>query len=263
MAYGSSQVRSQIANWSCSCQPTPQPQQHQTQAACVTYTTAHDNTRSLTHCLRPGTKPASSWILVGFITHWATMGTPGGSVFTERASCFLSEQSVLCSRRQLIYHTGGFNSISQSYSSSSCSSEQSQGSSSDLEMSISENSTSQFAALPHDRCGEMKPGWGGEVVWTLIRDNNLCVCMCAFLQHVEIARPGIEHTPQQWPKPLQWQCWILNPLCHKGTLKKIMILEWLVRLRGWSICSKETALFYSFYINKWSYSFNKNWEISC
>ena len=20
---------------------------------------------------------------------------------------------------------------------------------------------------------------------------------------------------QQWPKPLQWQCWILNPLCHK------------------------------------------------
>ena len=24
--------------------------------------------------------------------------------------------------------------------------------------------------------------------------------------------------PQQWLGPLQWQCWILNLLCHKGTL---------------------------------------------
>ena len=33
-----------------------------------TYTTAHRNTRSLTHWARPGIDPASSWILVGFIS---------------------------------------------------------------------------------------------------------------------------------------------------------------------------------------------------
>ena len=45
-------------------------------AASVTYPTAHCNARSLTHCVRPGIKPTSSWILVGFIFHCATMGTP-------------------------------------------------------------------------------------------------------------------------------------------------------------------------------------------
>ena len=32
-----------------------------------------------------------------------------------------------------------------------------------------------------------------------------------------IPRPGINLGPQQWPKTLQWQCWVLNPLCHKRT----------------------------------------------
>ena len=30
----------------------------------------------LTHWVRPGVKPASLWILVGFLIHWTTMGTP-------------------------------------------------------------------------------------------------------------------------------------------------------------------------------------------
>ena len=34
----------------------------------MTYTTAHSNAGSLTHCMRPGIKPASSWMLVRFIT---------------------------------------------------------------------------------------------------------------------------------------------------------------------------------------------------
>ena len=34
------------------------------------------NTGSLTPCARPGIEPASSWILVGILTHWATTGTP-------------------------------------------------------------------------------------------------------------------------------------------------------------------------------------------
>lgn len=35
----------------------------------------------------------------------------------------------------------------------------------------------------------------------------------------EVPRPGIKPTPQQWPKPLQRQCWSLSPLCHKRTPK--------------------------------------------
>ena len=65
--YGSSQAR-QGSNWSYSCRPTPQPQQRGIQATSVTYNTAHSNTGSLTHCLRPGMEPASSGILVGFVT---------------------------------------------------------------------------------------------------------------------------------------------------------------------------------------------------
>ena len=34
----------------------------------VPYTTAHSNAGSLTHWVRPGMEPASSWILVGFVT---------------------------------------------------------------------------------------------------------------------------------------------------------------------------------------------------
>ena len=46
----------------------PEPQPCQVQATSVTYTIAHGNAGSLTHWVRPGIEPASSWILVGFIT---------------------------------------------------------------------------------------------------------------------------------------------------------------------------------------------------
>ena len=45
------------------------------------------------------------------------------------------------------------------------------------------------------------------------------------LWHVEIPRPGIEPVPQQWPKLLQWQCWILNPLQHQRNPKLLHILN--------------------------------------
>ena len=40
---------------------------------------SHSNAGSLTHWARTGMEPASSWILVGFLTHWTTLGTPGTS----------------------------------------------------------------------------------------------------------------------------------------------------------------------------------------
>ena len=35
---------------------------------------SHSNARSLTYWARPGIEPTSSWILVGFTTHWTSMG---------------------------------------------------------------------------------------------------------------------------------------------------------------------------------------------
>ena len=63
-AYGGSSE----SNQSCSCWPTPQPQQHGIQATSVTYTTAHGNAGSLTHWVRPGIEPVSSWRLVRFVS---------------------------------------------------------------------------------------------------------------------------------------------------------------------------------------------------
>ena len=54
----------------------------------VTYTTGHGNTGSLTHWVRPGIEPESSWMLVGFVNHWATAGTP--CVFSFHQKYFLS-----------------------------------------------------------------------------------------------------------------------------------------------------------------------------
>ena len=66
VAYGSSQARG--SNQSYSCQPISQPRQRGIWAASATYAAAHGKNGFLTHGVRPETEPASSWILVGFIT---------------------------------------------------------------------------------------------------------------------------------------------------------------------------------------------------
>ena len=58
-----------------------EPQQGQIWAGSVTYTTAHSSAGSLIHWMGPGIKPASSWIPVGFVTHWTKMGTPINAYF--------------------------------------------------------------------------------------------------------------------------------------------------------------------------------------
>ena len=49
---------------------------HGIRAMSVTYTTAHGKAGSLIHWARPGFKPTSSWILVGFVNCWVMKGTP-------------------------------------------------------------------------------------------------------------------------------------------------------------------------------------------
>ena len=66
-----------LGGWiSCSRWPMPEPEQLGILAESVTYTTAHGNARSLTHWVRPGIEPVSSWMLVGFVNHWATTRAP-------------------------------------------------------------------------------------------------------------------------------------------------------------------------------------------
>ena len=65
-AYGSSQARGWIRAAAAGLHH--RSHQHRIWAMSATYATAHSNTRSLTHWAKPGIKPASSWILVGFIT---------------------------------------------------------------------------------------------------------------------------------------------------------------------------------------------------
>ena len=43
---------------------------------------------SLTHWARPGIKPWSSWMLVGFVNHWATMATPLVTLFDLKSLLF-------------------------------------------------------------------------------------------------------------------------------------------------------------------------------
>ena len=67
----------QRLNQSCSCWPIPQWQQSRIRVARVTCTTAHGNARSFTYWARPAIKPASSWILVEFVSpepQWELQG---------------------------------------------------------------------------------------------------------------------------------------------------------------------------------------------
>ena len=54
--------------------------------ASSTYTTAHGNTGSLTHRARPGIKPASSWMLVRFVSAEPRQELPFPQVFAGECS---------------------------------------------------------------------------------------------------------------------------------------------------------------------------------
>ena len=79
VAYGSSQARCWIR--AAAVGLCPQPQQCKIWAASVTYTAAYSNAGSLTDWARPGIKPTSSLIRVGFLTHWATIETPRNDIW--------------------------------------------------------------------------------------------------------------------------------------------------------------------------------------
>ena len=64
------------SNWSYSFQPALQ--QLGIWAKSATFTTAHSNAGSLTHWVRPGIEPKTSWFLVGFVSSkpWRELAAP-------------------------------------------------------------------------------------------------------------------------------------------------------------------------------------------
>ena len=55
--------------------------------------------------------------------------------------------------------------------------------------------------------------------------------------HVDVSRLGIKPMPQQWPGLLKWHCWILNPLCHKGTWAAFVFIILLFVFSFGLLCS--------------------------
>ena len=52
---------------------------------------------------------------------------------------------------------------------------------------------------------------------------------------MEVPGPGVEHMPQPWHEPQQWQLRILSPLSHEGTPYVILktnlgLNQWLIQL---------------------------------
>ena len=77
MAYGGSQAGSPVGAVAAGLRHS----NVRIQAVSVTHTTAHGNTRSLTHWARSGIEPASSCILVQFVTaipQWNSQGIAFG-----------------------------------------------------------------------------------------------------------------------------------------------------------------------------------------
>ena len=60
----------------------------------ATYTTAHGKAWSLTHWVRPGIGPASSWILIWFVNHWAMTATPGTTFFKVRKNRIFGQREM-------------------------------------------------------------------------------------------------------------------------------------------------------------------------
>ena len=83
-AYRSSQDRGQIG--AAAAGLCHSHSNSKVQATSATYTIAHDNAGSLTHRARPGIEPTSSWILVGFATLRATIGTPWRGIVEKSVS---------------------------------------------------------------------------------------------------------------------------------------------------------------------------------
>ena len=70
--------------------------QHGIWATFASYTTAHSHAWSLIHWARPGIKPVSLWMLVGFANYWAMMGTPrDSSISCTPDSCATEEHQKI------------------------------------------------------------------------------------------------------------------------------------------------------------------------
>ena len=66
--------------------------------------------------------------------------------------------------------------------------------------------------------------------WHFSQIENVALFFSLHLLHAEVPKLGIKPPPQQRPEPQQWQCWILNLLCHSRNSKEIQDVAYLKEL---------------------------------
>lgn len=119
-----------------------------------------------------------------------------------------------------------------------------------LSLGVSDESESLFLGIWQHK------GWLAVLDRGLFRkvdkSSSESVCFGLHLWHVDVPGPGIKPMPHQWSKPLQWQCWILNPPCHNGTAGSFLLIDKISNLcsvilkvfvswgQGWEDCSTRT-----------------------
>ena len=81
---------------SSSSSSVPQPQQFQIWTVSTTYTTAHDNAGSLKPPSEARVSSTFSWILVGFLTCWATAESPIDSSILGISKLWKLHPSIMC-----------------------------------------------------------------------------------------------------------------------------------------------------------------------
>ena len=77
------------------------------------------------------------------------------------------------------------------------------------------------------------------------------------LHHEDIPGWGTEPMTQQWPKPQEWQCWILNPFCTTRELPVEVIFKCNILK-----CIFSTAITPCFIQQKYHLEWHHDWFIS-
>ena len=114
----------------------------------------------LTHWVRPGIKPSSSWILVGFLTQWTRRGT-SHCLFI---SCYTFGFHILAVRNNAAWN---------------------------IYAKVLFKQTNIFTSLRYIPIMEM-------LGHTAILHLLFCFFSWPHLQHVEVSRPGIKPKPLKW-----------------------------------------------------------------
>ena len=178
----------------------PKPQQCRIRGTSPTYTTTHSNARSLTHQVRPIVEPTTSWFLVGFVNHCATMGTKTYAFFYSPADLgYIFHLSATLLLSLMPVHSG------------------------DCILSIASHSdlfSSWNFFLPHHFCVVCLPNrlWGHTLLHYLTGDSSVMWCSAPLSGSVCESIPQVFFFIQSWSPTQHLWMFLLESLDSKYVL---------------------------------------------